>query len=135
MEGKFGIQEKFGVRAKALGYDLDAIFLHHGDIKIIDIGGGQGEWLLELRELYPGLKAENLILQEFNADAQPRSDITAMDWDFKGPTPRPVVGADVYNLMHIRHNAPYLEAVQLLWKLSAAMGPKSRLWIQEFTRV
>jgi hypothetical protein len=104
------------------------------NMAVVDIGGGQGELLLELKEAYPPLKRENLILQEFNAAANPRADITAMDWNFKGPDPQPIVGADFYNLMHICHNVSDIQCMRLLKKITAAMEPHSRLWIQEFAK-
>jgi hypothetical protein len=133
MEGKFGISRKVPDRVCALGYDLDAV-LSKENMRVVDIGGGQGELLLELKEAYPRLKRENLILQEFNADANPRADITAMDWNFKGSDPQPIIGADVYNLMHICHNVSDIECMRLLKKIATAMEPHSRLWIQEFSK-
>lgn len=85
--------------------------------------------------MYPHLKRRNLVLREFNADVHPRAYITSMEWDFKGPTPQPLIGADVYNLTHMCHNTHDLEVMQLLRELSLAMRLKSRLWIQEFTRL
>ena len=73
---------------------------------VVDIGGGQGELLLELREAYPQLRKRNLILEEFNAAANPRADVTAMVWNFKGLGPQPIVDADVYNVIHICHVCP-----------------------------
>lgn len=134
MEGKFGLQRKMSARVKEFGYNLDAVLLHQENPVVVDVGGGQGEWLLELKESYPHLSAENLILQEFNADAHPRAEVTAMDWDFKGATAQPIIGAHVYNLMHICHNMPDIETMQLLKKLSTAMEPRSRLFIQEFSK-
>lgn len=90
--------------------------------------------LTEIKERYPHLKAENLILQEFNADAHPRPDITAMDWDFKSNAPQPVEGATIYNFLHILHNTPDIESIQCLKKISAVMSPNSRIFIQEFSK-
>lgn len=133
MEGKFGISRKVPERVRALGYDLNSM-MRKNDLRVVDVGGGQGELLLELKEAYPNLKQENLILQEFNADANPRAGISGMDWDFKGPDPQPIIGADVYNTMHICHNLPDIDCMRLLKKLAAAMEPHSRLWIQEFPK-
>ena len=133
MEGKFGISPKMPERVRPLGYDLDSV-MSKENMVVVDIGGGQGELLLELKEAYPYLKKENLVLQEFNASANPREGITAMDWDFKGPSLQPIKGADVYNLMHICHNVSDIECMRLLQKVAAAMEPHSRLWIQEFAK-
>jgi hypothetical protein len=57
MEGKFG---KFGTmpeRVEHLGYDLDsAVMSNESDIVLVDVGGGRGEMLLELKKAYPYLK-------------------------------------------------------------------------------
>lgn len=135
MEGKFGLSTKMPARIRSLGYNLD-ILMHDPEnpVTVVDIGGGQGEMLLEIKESYPHLTAENLILQEFNADAHPRADITALDWDFKSDAPQPVVGATIYNFMHIFHNTPDIASIQCLKKIAAVMNSHSRIFIQEFTK-
>jgi hypothetical protein len=79
MEGKFGISPETPDRIRGLGYDLDAV-MQKANVIVVDIGGGQGELLLELKETYPHLKKENLTLQEFNADPNLRANITSMEW-------------------------------------------------------
>ncbi|KAG9241112.1 putative O-methyltransferase [Calycina marina] len=133
MEGKFGISTKMPERVKGFGYDLDAVMSDMHSLVVVDIGGGQGMMLLELKEEYPHLTSKNLILQEYNPDSKPGSDITAMKWDAKTNSPQPILGAKVYNLMHVLHNTPDLEALDLLKKLAIAMAPDSRIWIHEFS--
>lgn len=136
MEGKFGLTTKMPARLRSLGYDLDSVILEKDNpITIVDIGGGQGQMLLEIKESYPQLTAENLILQEFNAAAYPRPNITAMDWDFKCDSPQPVKGATIYNFLHIFHNTPDIESIKCLKKISAVMQPHSRIFIQELPRI
>lgn len=135
MEGKFG---KFGTmpeRVRDFGYDLEsAISGSESQIVMVDIGGGNGEMLLELKDTFPHLEARQLVVQEFNADVRGVSGLTLMEWDYKSDTPQPIVGALSYNLTHIFHNLPDLDALQLMQKISKAMAPYSRLLIHEFTK-
>ena len=135
MEGKFG---KFGTmpeRVERLGYDLDsAIMSNESDIVMVDIGGGRGEMLLEVKRAYPYLKPWNLILQEYHPDSDCTRDLTVMHWDFKECSPQPIPEALVYSTTHIFHNLSDLEALRLMKKLSDAMAPHSRLLIHEFAK-
>lgn len=134
MEGKWGLFEgKMPERVKSFGYDLDSVVSgKESEIVMVDIGGGEGEMLLQLKQAYPHLEAKNLVLQEFNPDMKRTSELTIMDWDFKDPSPEPIKGALVYSLKHIFHNLPDLEAMTLMKKISDAMAPYSRLLIHEY---
>ncbi len=135
MQGKFGKFGRMPERVRGYGYDLDAaISGTESPIVMVDIGGGQGEMLLELKEAYPYLRSGNLVLQEFNAQIQKVPTLTMMDWDYKSDTPQPVVGALNYSLTHIFHNLPDLDALQLMQKISEAMESYSRLLIHEFPK-
>ena len=135
MEGKFG---KFGTmpqRVERLGYDLDsAIMSNESDIVMVDIGGGRGEMLLEVKKDYRYLKPWNLVLQELNPDPDCSKGLTVKHWDFKACSAQPVRGALCYSLTHIFHNLSDLEALRLMKKLSDAMAPYSRLLIHEFAK-
>ncbi|PCG98930.1 O-methyltransferase, family 2 [Penicillium occitanis (nom. inval.)] len=135
MVGKFG---KFGTmpeRVKSFGYDLDrAVSGTESEIVWVDIGGGRGEMLLELKEAYPKLTKEALVLQEFNPEIGSVPEVTQMEWNFASDAPQPVEGALNYSLTHIFHNLPDLDALELMQKVSRAMAPYSRLLIQEFTK-
>ena len=135
MEGKFG---KFGTmpeRVKGFGYDLDAaVSGTDSSVVMVDIGGGKGEMLLEVKRAYPHLQPDSLILQDHYADSQGVPGLKVTDWDFKGETPQPVEGALNYSLTHIFHNWPGLDALQLMQKISKAMAPYSRLLIHEFSK-
>lgn len=137
MEGKFGSSTKMPARVRSLGYPhLDKLMLDDNNpVIVVDVGGGQGQMLLELKEAYPHLKAENLILQEFNGAANPRAGITATDWDFKSSTPQPVLGATIYNFMRVFHNTSDIESIKCLKKIAKAMSPTSRIFIQETAKV
>lgn len=135
MQGKFGRFGKMPERVKSFGYDLDAAVAGtESPVVMVDIGGGRGEMLLEVKEAYPHLQPRNLVLQEFNPEIGSVPEVTMMVWNFKDGSPQPVRGALNYSLAHIFHNLPDLEALELLQKIAAAMAPYSRLLIHEFTK-
>ncbi|EED15930.1 O-methyltransferase, putative [Talaromyces stipitatus ATCC 10500] len=135
MVGKFGKFGKMPERVKSFGYDLDsAVSGTESDVVWVDIGGGRGEMLLELKEAYPTLSKSALVLQEFNPDIGSVREVTQMEWNFASDTPQPVEGALNYSLTHIFHNLPDLDALELMQKVSKAMALYSRLIIQEFTK-
>lgn len=101
---------------------------------MVDIGGGRGELLLEVRAHYPQLHASQLIVQEFNAAIDDIPSLRLMEWNYKASAEQPIRGARVYSLQHILHNLPDLEAVALVQKLARAMGPDSRLLIIEYAK-
>ena len=135
MEGKFG---KFGTmpdRVKSFGYNLETVLKStDSHIAIVDIGGGRGEMLLEVKEAYPYLSKENLVLQEYHPDSQNADRLTVTHWDYKDDSPEPISGALVYSLTHIYHNLSDLEALRLMKKVSSAMAPYSRMLIHEFSK-
>ncbi|KAI9848029.1 MAG: hypothetical protein M1837_001131 [Sclerophora amabilis] len=134
MEGKFGKFGRMPERVKGFGYDLDAaISGKESPVAVVDIGGGRGEMLLELKEAYPQLQPQNLVLQEFNAEFQTVPEVTMMDWNFKDK-PQPILGALNYSLTHIFHHLPDLDAMGLMQRISTAMAPHSRLLIHEFSK-
>ncbi|KAL1999697.1 hypothetical protein VTN02DRAFT_4148 [Thermoascus thermophilus] len=135
MEGKFGKFGKMPERVKSFGYDLDAaVSGTESPVVMVDIGGGRGEMLLEVKEAYPHLQPHNLVLQEFNPDIGRVPGVTMMEWNFKDGSPQPVRGALNYSLTHIFHNLPDLDALELLQKIATAMAPYSRLLIHEFSK-
>lgn len=135
MEGKFG---KFGTmpeRVKGFGYNLDSVLSSKkSSIVFVDIGGGRGEMLLEVKDAYPYLTKENLVLQDYHPDEINADKVTVTHWNFKDESPQPISGALIYSLTHIYHNLPDIEALTLMKKLSRAMAPHSRMLIQEFPK-
>ncbi|KAL2871902.1 putative O-methyltransferase [Aspergillus lucknowensis] len=137
MVGKFFKTRKTPDRLQSLGYDLAAVVKDAGpstSTTMVDIGGGRGEMLLEIKEAFPQFQAADLIVEEFNDDLGDAAGITLISWNFKGDSPQPVRGALVYHLAHILHNLPDLDAALLLQKLSDAMAPHSRLLVHEFSK-
>ncbi|KGO67499.1 O-methyltransferase, family 2 [Penicillium italicum] len=141
MVGKFLKFGTFPERVKSMGYDLDDALagdtttgIVAGSATMVDIGGGRGELLLEVRAAYPHLRAEDLIVQEFNSDIDRVPGVQLMKWNYKEEAEQPVYGACVYALQHILHNLPDLDAVALLQKISRAMVPGSRVIIIEYAK-
>ncbi|OQD63116.1 hypothetical protein PENPOL_c010G06708 [Penicillium polonicum] len=141
MVGKFLKFGTFPERVKSMGYDLDGALAggtasnaSPGSATMVDIGGGRGELLLEVQAAYPHLGAEDLMVQEFNADIDSVPGVQLMKWNYKEEAEQPVRGACVYALQHILHNLPDLDAVTLLQKISRAMAPGSRVLIIEYAK-
>lgn len=135
MEGRFTRFGRMPERVKGFGYDLDsAISGMENSVVMVDIGGGRGGMLLEVKEAYPQLTASNLVLQEFNPDLGSILGLTLMEWDFKNGGEQPVTGAVIYSLKSILHNLSDTDAISLMQKISRAMAPYSRLLIQEFAK-
>jgi hypothetical protein len=135
MNGKFGSFGTLPERLQRFGYDLDAVVGgKESDVVMVDIGGGTGGALLQLKAAYPHLPASSLVLQEFQTGLKTLdSGITLQEWNFKTSS-QPIRGALIYSLAHVLHNNSDLEAVRLLQKLVVAMAPHSRLLIHEFSK-
>ncbi|RMZ90443.1 hypothetical protein DV736_g2318, partial [Chaetothyriales sp. CBS 134916] len=135
MEGKFGSFGTMPERVRRLGYDLGAVLLRDdSEIAMVDIGGGRGEMLLEVKRAYPHLTKQNLILQDYHPELVNAEEVTITHWDFKDDSPQRIRGALVYSLTHIYHNLSDLEALRLMKKIADAMAPHSRMLIHEFSK-
>ncbi|KAL3471136.1 S-adenosyl-L-methionine-dependent methyltransferase [Aspergillus californicus] len=140
MVGKFFKPRKTPDRLQALGYDLTAVVKEAGPSTstiMVDIGGGRGEMLLEIKEAFPQFRAEDLVVEEFNDDLGdvPATGVTLVNWNYKDKDSlQPVRGALVYHLAHILHNLPDLDAALLLQKISKAMEAHSRILVHEFSK-
>ncbi|RMZ86175.1 hypothetical protein DV737_g232, partial [Chaetothyriales sp. CBS 132003] len=135
MEGKFGRFGTMPERVRRFGYDLDAAVLRDdSEIAVVDIGGGRGEMLLEVKKAYPHLTKQNLIVQDYHPELVNAEEVTMTHWDFKDDSPQRIRGALVYNLTHIYHNLSDLEALRLMKKIADAMAPHSRMLIHEFSK-
>ncbi|KAF7590648.1 hypothetical protein BBP40_002600 [Aspergillus hancockii] len=72
---------------------------------MVDIGGGRGELLLDIKAAFPQLQASDLVVQEFNQDILDIPGITLATWNYKQEdSPQPIKGALIYHLAHILHN-------------------------------
>ncbi|KAL3457040.1 S-adenosyl-L-methionine-dependent methyltransferase [Aspergillus heterothallicus] len=138
MVGKFGGMKPIGERLESLGYDFAGV-LAEGErltsTKIVDIGGGRGQLLLELQDTFPHLQKEDLVVQEYNDDLGEVPGVTMTCWNYKDESsPQPIKGAMIYNLSHVLHNLPDLDAVRILQRIAEAMTRYSRLLVHEDRR-
>ncbi|KAI2790384.1 hypothetical protein POX_d05895 [Penicillium oxalicum] len=144
MVGKFLKFGTFPERVMSAGYDLGAALgvddatadsgLRENEVAMVDIGGGQGELLLEVQARWPQLQPSQLVVQEFNAAIDNVPGVRLEEWNYKVSAEQPIRDARAYSLQHILHNLPDLDAVALLQKLSRAMGSKSRVLIVEYAK-
>ncbi|KAL4926667.1 S-adenosyl-L-methionine-dependent methyltransferase [Aspergillus undulatus] len=136
MQGRFGMDLGVFDRLQSLGYNLACVVQKARDegvpARMVDIGGGRGDLLLDLKKSIPNLEDHDLIVQEFNSDITNIPGLTLMTWDYsQDNSPQPINGALVYHLAGVLHNLPDLAAARLLQKISAAMAPYSRILIHE----
>ena len=141
MTGKFGRGEPMPSRVQKLGYNLPGLLTQKDQDPqppvVVDIGGGRGELLLELKDAFPHLGRHSLVLQEYNPDIGEVPEVTQMSWDYKdrgANNEQPVKGALIYSLAFVLHNLSDFEAVRLLRKIAVAMDHRSRILIQELTK-
>ncbi|KAL5043002.1 hypothetical protein BDW71DRAFT_216562 [Aspergillus fruticulosus] len=138
MTGKFFDVESNAVRLQRLGYDIASVLKSGQEdaTKMVDIGGGRGELLMQFRDALPdlGLAVKDLVVEEFNDDIGDIPGITLVQWDYKSGDPQPIRGAVIYHLAHVLHNLPDLDAVRLLKKIRDAMAPYSRILVHEMAR-
>lgn len=93
----------------------------HSDVLLVDVGGGLGHDLRDLRERYPALPG-NLVLQdraEVLSQLSPTEHFEAMSHDFF--TPQPVKGARAYYLHSVLHDWSDDDCVNILAALKPAM--------------
>ncbi|KAI2914666.1 hypothetical protein CBS147343_9019 [Aspergillus niger] len=134
MDGKFGTVLPTPENLQAHGYNLQDVLNEADGITVlrtmVDIGGGKGQMLLQLKAAFPQLQGVDLIVQVFNPGIARIPGITLQNWNFKGEdNPQPVKGALVYHLQNLMHDLPDLEAARLLQKIAESMAPYSRLLI------
>jgi O-methyltransferase domain len=99
----------------------------------VDIGGGRGLAMLDLRKNCPDLKGE-LILQDrpYVLDSISPEDlpgITKMSHDFF--TPQPVIGAQMFYIRRVMHDWQDADASLILKSIVPAMAPDSRIIVSD----
>lgn len=100
---------------------------------VVDIGGGRGLALLDLRRAFPSLQGQ-LILQDrkevLDAIAEEDlPDVQKMQHDFF--TPQPIHGAQIYYIRRVFHDWLDDEARSILRNIVPAMAPDSRILISD----
>ncbi|KAK3173586.1 hypothetical protein OEA41_006918 [Lepraria neglecta] len=115
---------------------LSAAVVKQDRVFLVDIGGGQGRAMKELREAYPALKGKTVI-QDLarvvdnipSGLLPPGLDIHHQVHDFWAP--QPIRNAGVYYMKRILHDWPDDQCKKLLGHVVDAMGPDSRLLIAD----
>jgi len=115
--------------AVLLAYDFSQIS------SVVDVGGGQGQFLRAILQLHPKMKGTifdlpstfELVEQHFSGDPC-SSRIAAIGGDFFDSVPE---GADAYVLCGVIHDWDDDPAVQILRNCRLAINPKGRLLLVE----
>ncbi|CAI7626596.1 hypothetical protein PCG10_005652 [Penicillium crustosum] len=97
----------------------------------VDVGGGHGHQCIELGKKYPNLLGY-LVLQDLPEAVKnlaPIEGVKAEAYDFFQP--QPIIGAKFYYLRRIMHDWPDDKAATILRNIRAAMGPDSRVLIDD----
>jgi hypothetical protein len=103
----------------------------HADTVFVDVGGGFGHQCARLTNLFPSLEGK-VVLQdraETIAIAPPMKGVQAKAHDFF--TEQTVKGSKFYYLRTVLHDWEDEEAEQILRNLIPAMGPNSKILIDE----
>ncbi|KAL4898962.1 hypothetical protein BDW74DRAFT_171875 [Aspergillus multicolor] len=98
---------------------------------LVDIGGGFGQASKALRAKFPDLQGKVIVqdIPQTLAGAEPADGVEFAAHDFF--TTQPVRGARFYYLRHVLHDWPDEQSVQILKQIIPAMGPDSRILIDE----
>ncbi|KAJ4307237.1 hypothetical protein N0V88_000617 [Collariella sp. IMI 366227] len=110
---------------------LGSIFTPSETTLMVDIGGGGGEQARAFRKRLPTLTGRIVVqdtpLAMVNLKHAP--DISFAEHDLFGP--QPILDAKLYYLRHVLQQWPDDDCVQILKNLILAMGPNSRLIIDD----
>ncbi|OQU97333.1 hypothetical protein CLAIMM_03279 [Cladophialophora immunda] len=120
-------------------YDFSALYNpdHDGDrATLVDVGGGQGQSIIQILKAFPTLRPDRMVLQDLPEPiAQGRDSkllpegVTAMVHDFW--TAQPVTGAKAYFLRRVMHDYSDDNCVKILSRLRDAMSPDSKVLIAD----
>lgn len=117
---KYPVEEKLG----SLTTSAD-------DAVLVDIGGGFGQQAIAFRAKYKDLPGR-VVVQDIPstlAGAQPVPGVEFTAHDFF--TEQTIKGAKLYYLRHVLHDWPDAECVSILKNVIPAMGPESKLIIDD----
>ncbi|KAL1999484.1 hypothetical protein VTN02DRAFT_4451 [Thermoascus thermophilus] len=99
---------------------------------IVDVGGGRGQSLVQMRQRWPGLQKGRLILQDRRVVLESFPElpgIEKMAHDFFAP--QPVKNAHAYYIRRCFHGWTDAHCVQILERIVPAMASDSRVLIAE----
>jgi hypothetical protein len=104
------------------------------NVFLVDVGGGQGQYLDHLLKLHPCLPGHKILQDLPTVTAgvdQSSSSFEFMAHDFF--TPQPIKGAKYYRLRGIMHDWPDNECIKIISQLRAAFKPGySRLLVHTY---
>ena len=101
----------------------------------VDIGGGRGEAMHELRKACPHLQGEMIlqdraeVLDNISEADLPSATVTKMAHDFF--TPQPVQGAQVYYIRRVLHDWNDVDCARILSAIKPAMASDSRILVSD----
>jgi hypothetical protein len=120
-------------------YDFSALYNPDTDgdrATLVDVGGGQGQSIIQILKAFPSLQPDRMVLQDLPEPiAQGKESnllpegVKAMVHDFW--TPQPVKAAKAYFLRRIIHDYSDENCVKILSHLRAAMAPDSKVLIAD----
>ncbi|EXJ62351.1 hypothetical protein A1O7_02785 [Cladophialophora yegresii CBS 114405] len=120
-------------------YDFSALYDPETDgdrPTLVDVGGGQGQSIIQILKSFPTLQPDRMVLQDLpepiaqgNESKLLPEGVKAMVHDFW--TPQPVRGAKAYFLRRIIHDYSDENCVTILSHLRAAMAPDSKVLIAD----
>ncbi|KKY31917.1 putative o-methyltransferase b [Diaporthe ampelina] len=114
--------------AYPFGSELEKLDIKDGDVAVVDVAGGQGHIMGEVRKQNPGLKGR-IVVQDLDSvlDAAPDGPpegVEFMSHDmFK---PQPITTAHVYYLRHIIHDWDDGSVAAILKQLTTIMKARPR---------
>ena len=120
-------------------YDFSTLYDPEKDgdrATLVDVGGSQGQSIMQILKAFPSLQPQRMVLQDLDAPiAQARDSklldpsVQAMVSDFFGP--QPVKGAKAYFLRRIIHDYSDANCVKILGHLRDAMEKDSKILIAD----
>ncbi|KAK5226560.1 hypothetical protein LTR47_009017 [Exophiala xenobiotica] len=120
-------------------YDFASLYDPESDgdrTTLVDLGGGQGQSIVQILKAFPTLKAERMILQDLPEPIQQAQTsgllpdgVQAMVHDFW--TPQPIKGAKAYLFRRIMHDYSDEHCSKILSQIRDAMAPDSKVLIAD----
>ncbi|KAF2111730.1 methyltransferase B [Lophiotrema nucula] len=98
---------------------------------LVDIGGGFGQQAAAFKNRFPSLPGR-ILVQDIAETLDHAPQITGIDFQVQDFfQPQAIIGAKFYYLRHILHDWTDDDSVRILKSIVPAMGPKSRIVIDE----
>lgn len=133
---RIGQRSVWDGRVPLVDFHMSDQDMKSGRLLVVDVGGGYGHQLVELRKLHPDLKGK-MVTQDLpfvhnmrpNIDELTSLDIEPAAHDFMHP--QPVRGAKVYYLRNVIHNWNDANSKVILQQIRGAMAEDSVVIIDD----